>query len=122
MDQHVEQDHGVGQQTYVEFLPPGSDHQLKARGGLASFLRQPGTLLHPLQGRGNAVRMRQDLTEILPHDGIQLRGGDVARRTGRFALGLDRLGFARTDIIGIAMIEHARSTGCGTAPTTYQGA
>jgi hypothetical protein len=64
-------------------------------------LRQPLAALRPLQSLGNRVRMREDLAEIMPDQGIEAPGGDKARGALATAARLDRGHLPSADLVAI---------------------
>ena len=75
-------------------LPP-----LRAAG--LSCLRQPWAALRPLQSLGHRFRMREDLAEIMPDQGLEAPGGDKARGAVAIAARRDRGHLPPADLVAI---------------------
>jgi hypothetical protein len=64
-----------------------------------------------LQSIGNTLRVGQQLTYVLPDEGVELLGGTVAGLTALVMLGVNRLDGTAAHIVAMAVFRRPRYAG-----------
>jgi hypothetical protein len=88
--------------------------------GLA-FLREPGATVGTLQSIRNALRVGQQLTEVLPDKSVKLLGRTITSVTALGMRGVDRLDSTAAHIVARAVFGRPGDAGGLTHAATDQG-
>jgi hypothetical protein len=75
------------------------------------FLREPVATVGPLQSIGNTFRVGQQLTQVLPDEGVQWLGGTLTGLTTLVMLGGDRLDSTAAHRGAMAVLRRPRDAG-----------
>src|SRR5262249_25820834 len=85
------------------------------------FLGEPVATVGTLQSIRNVFRVGQQLTQVLPDEGVELLSWTVAGFTALVMLGVDRLDGTAAHIVAMAMLRRPRNAGGLTHTATDQG-
>jgi hypothetical protein len=93
---------------------------VELRAARLELLRQPLPTPRLLECLRDTLRMRQDLTEILPHQGVELVGRGKACRALLGPTGAQRRHLAVADIVGVARTGAPSRARLTTLPAAHQ--